>query len=71
MAEVTGTIGNEPVELNNAATEETLKKLLASMKVLNQSILKMTPTGSSGSNAGATSDFAASVPPFAVSESLS
>ena len=28
MAEVTGTIGNEPVELNNAATEATLRMLL-------------------------------------------
>lgn len=50
MAEVTGTIGSEQVELNNAATEETAKKLLASMKVLNQSILKI---GGAGGGAGA------------------
>lgn len=47
MAEVTGTIGNEPVELNNAATEATLKQLLASLKTLNQSVLK-TSGGSAG-----------------------
>ena len=29
MADVTGSIGNEYVELNNAATEATLKQLLA------------------------------------------
>lgn len=32
MADVTGTIGQEEVELNNAATEATLKKLLAVME---------------------------------------
>jgi hypothetical protein len=32
MAEVTGSIGNEYVELNNAATEATLKQLLAAVK---------------------------------------
>lgn len=32
MAEVTGTIGNQPVELNNAATEATLRQLLAAVK---------------------------------------
>jgi hypothetical protein len=32
MADVTGSIGNEVVELNNAATEATLKQLLAAVK---------------------------------------
>ena len=32
MADVTGTIGNEPVELNNAATEATLRSLLSIAK---------------------------------------
>lgn len=31
MADVTGSIGGQPVELNNAATEATLKQLLAAM----------------------------------------
>jgi len=53
MAEVTGIIGNEQVELNNAATEETAKKLLAAMKVLNQSILKLTPPSGGGTTGGA------------------
>ena len=32
MAEVTGSLGNEPIELNNAATEATLKLILVAMK---------------------------------------
>ena len=32
MADVTGSIGNEYVELNNAATEATLKQLLAAVQ---------------------------------------
>lgn len=32
MADVTGSLGNEPIELNNAATEATLKLLLVAMK---------------------------------------
>jgi hypothetical protein len=36
MAEVTGSIGNEHVELNNAATEATLKLLLASVMAANK-----------------------------------
>ncbi len=32
MAQVTGSIGNQPVELNNAATESTLAQLLAIMQ---------------------------------------
>jgi hypothetical protein len=34
MAEVTGMIGGQPVELNNAATEATLKQLLAAMQAM-------------------------------------
>jgi phage-related protein len=34
MAEVTGNFGENPIELNNAATETTLKQLLAAMMVL-------------------------------------
>ena len=52
MAEVTGIIGNEQVELNNAATEASLKALLAATKQLNQSILKMAPaSGQAGPGA--------------------
>ena len=32
MAEVSGTLGDQPIELNNAATEATLKLLLVAMK---------------------------------------
>ena len=31
MAEVTGDLGGQPIQLNNAATEATLKQLLAAM----------------------------------------
>lgn len=34
MAEVTGYLGGQPVELNNAATETTLKQLLAAMQAM-------------------------------------
>jgi hypothetical protein len=34
MAEVTGSLGGQPVELNNAATEATLRALLASTKLM-------------------------------------
>ncbi len=34
MAEVTGDIGGQPVQLNNAATEATLKQLLAAMTAM-------------------------------------
>lgn len=36
MAEVTGEIGGQPVELYNAATEATLKQLLAQIKMMSQ-----------------------------------
>jgi phage-related protein len=39
MAEVTGSIGNEPVELNNAATEATLKLLLQATLSANRQTL--------------------------------
>lgn len=45
---VTGTIGNEPVDLINAATEDTLRQLLATMKTLNQSVLKIGSAGGGG-----------------------
>lgn len=44
MAQVTGTIGTDQVVFDNAATEDTLKQILASMRVLNQSILRQTPS---------------------------
>ena len=50
MADVTGTIGSEQVELKNASTEETLLKVLASLKTLNQSILKTSSAGAAGNN---------------------
>ena len=34
MAEVTGDFGGQPIQLNNAATEATLKQLLAAMTVI-------------------------------------
>ena len=40
MAEVTGTIGSESVELNNAATEQTLRALLNTVQRQNQYILQ-------------------------------
>lgn len=43
---VTGNIGNEQVELSNAATEDTLRQLLSTMKTMNQSILRMSGSGS-------------------------
>lgn len=36
MAEVTGNIGGQPVELNNAATEATLRQLLNAMRVMGE-----------------------------------
>jgi len=39
MAQVTGFIGNEEVELNNAATEATLKLLLSSTMAANKQTL--------------------------------
>ncbi len=47
MAEVTGVIGGQPVELNNAATEATLKQLLAAM----QAMLAAQGKGGSGGKA--------------------
>ena len=54
MAEVTGFIGNDQVELNNAATEATLKKLLESFKALNKSILELTPDSGGGASSDTT-----------------
>ena len=34
MAEVTGDLGGQPIQLNNAATEATLRQLLAAMTVI-------------------------------------
>ena len=51
MANVTGQIGQENVILENAATEETLKKLLAALTTMNQSILK--PAGGGGGTGAA------------------
>ena len=55
MADVTGSIGNEYVELNNAATEVTLKQLLAAVQKQGGS------TGAVGSTAGAAGVNAAAV----------
>lgn len=41
MAEVTGSIGNEQVELNNAATEATLKALLGIARVDSKNLLEL------------------------------
>lgn len=40
MADVTGDIGGQPVQLNNAATEATLKQLLAAMQVMAKTQIK-------------------------------
>ena len=48
MADVTGSIGNQPVELDNAATEKTLREILASINRLNGTIVR----GSGGSGGG-------------------
>ena len=55
MAEVTGTIGNEPVELNNAATEATLRAMLAALNRQTNAIVNMSKSsgGSGGSGGGA------------------
>jgi len=42
MADVYGAIGDQPVELNNAATEATLKALLATMTAMMNSQSKNT-----------------------------
>ena len=41
MADVTGQFGDQPVELNNAATEATLKTLLAIAKVDSKNLLEL------------------------------
>jgi predicted chitinase len=38
MAEVTGSFGDQPIELNNAATESTLRELVAAMGVLSAKV---------------------------------
>jgi len=48
MADVTGSIGNQPVELDNAATEKTLREILASINRLNGTIVR----GGGGSGGG-------------------
>jgi hypothetical protein len=57
MADVYGNIGSEPVELNNAATEATLKALLQSVQTLNRSIVS---GGGGGASGGATSSSSSS-----------
>ena len=46
MADVTGDLGGQPIQLNNAATELTLKQILAAM-------LAQTAAMSKGGKAGA------------------
>lgn len=38
MAEVTGSFGDQPIELNNAATESTLKELVAAIGILSAKV---------------------------------
>jgi len=52
MANVTGTIGTDAVDLQNMATEDTLQKLLDEMKKVNQGIIRMGNSGGSGGGAG-------------------
>jgi hypothetical protein len=53
MAEVTGTIGNERVELNNAATEATLRAMLAAMNRQTAALSALRTGGGAGSGGGA------------------
>jgi hypothetical protein len=53
MAEVTGSIGNEQVELNNAATESTLRALLAAMNKQTASIVNLGNKLGGGAGGGA------------------
>jgi len=59
MSNVTGSIGSEAVELNNAATEETLKKLLDEAKRFNTNILRISTVSSGGGSSGASGAAAA------------
>lgn len=52
MADVTGTIGNEPVELNNAATEATLRQLLTTTNTLSRTLLNSPVITGRGGPAG-------------------
>ena len=52
MAEVTGSIGSEQVELNNAATEATLRAMLAALNRQTNAIVNMSKS-SGGSGGGA------------------
>jgi len=52
MADVTGSIGNEQVELNNAATEATLKAILASINKQTSAIVGMSKTGGGAGGGG-------------------
>jgi hypothetical protein len=53
MADVTGTIGSEPVELNNAATEATLRAMLAALNRQTAAIVNMSKSGGGGGAMGA------------------
>jgi len=54
MATVTGFIGNDNVELDNAATEETLRRLLTAVTGMNQSILRTAQNNGGGAGAAQT-----------------
>jgi hypothetical protein len=53
MAEVTGTIGNDQVELKNAATESTLRALLGEMQKMTGSIIQSNKGNTGGTGPGA------------------
>lgn len=54
MASVTGTLGGQPIVLDNAATEETLKKILAVLTAQNKALgAKTAGGGGAGAGAGA------------------
>lgn len=52
MATVTGVIGQDNVELDNAASEDTLRKLLAATNALNQSIIRVGARSANGAGGG-------------------
>jgi len=72
MAEVTGSIGGQPVELDNAATEATLRQLLAAMnrqtQVLGQAM--KAPPGGGGGGGGAGPGAAAAAAAAAANNNL-
>lgn len=56
MADVTGSLNGQPIELNNAATEATLRQVLSSLKTLNQSVVRLSSDTGGGAGGSTTSE---------------